>query len=984
MPTRFEAGDHVDSDDMADVLEYTKHVHQQQQAGSSRAPDPRDRELKEKIRLLEADVQQYTKDIEDLTKARDSKAGQLEELKRQLRLRHHQPSATARAAKAGINYQLDAFDWDRELLGKIKQVFGIANFRLCQRGVCNANMDGRDIVCVMPTGGGKSLTYQGPALLSPGCTIIISPLISLIVDQVMNLRNHGVEAVMLMSTVSSSERNDVQRRMRAMAQGSTDKEIKLCYVTPERISKDGYLRGLLSELDEAGKLARFVIDEAHCVSQDGHDFRPDYGKLHILRTQFPSVPIMALSATCPPKVLKDLVQVLRLKGSVVSGEELTHSPTLSSPLDAPTNGTVYFTAPLYRKNLHYKVVPKPPKAEDVYQAMVDWILENHRGESGIVYCFSRTDAETVAEKIQLLSKDQIRTGTYHASIRDDEKHRIHEKWREGKVHVVCATIVHALLEFVEDVKGCRKILFANYFNHSSEIAITSWSTDESSALEECKHCDNCLRSPSSVVLKDVTLPAWQILRVISEISNRMCGKVTLNMLKGLVRGKGGGKIEVSVGGGRGRGKKGQKEKVDVNLETVCGGPVKDLSGDDVEHLIVALLIKNYAKEIIVATAYGANVYLGTSEQAPFYTRHSRHDVEVGNKARKMEVWFAKQEKPARKSKATATADGKTVPKKRTVSDRDANVKEKGKGKAPAMVEDEDDMYLDDDSGYLSRAHKRREDPVDGSDSGGEYIDPDEGLELASDVDMDEDDEDMPPPPPRRPPAATTTTKKRATKSSTDTTAMSQASTSTGVVESRGANNGVASGSRHSKPTRTNKPPSVVINIPDSDDDESNDRAPSHSRRAARLAPSPSPHLPNPIRAGKPLWTEEDELEYGGQGDGEEDMLSDSDDGEDEPHQWLFNQRETTRKHVGTAGAAKSGGAEPPKKRLKPNTDPPPDPRANTFRTSGQSRARSKPAAAKETEVIEQKTLKITIKYCGIDFQHQMVKDQTKAGAARST
>jgi hypothetical protein len=129
-------------------------------------------------------------------------------------------------------------------------------------------------------------------------------------------------------------------------------------------------------------------------------------------------------------------------------------------------------------------------------------------------------------------------------------------------------------------------------------------------------------------------------------------------------------------------------------------------------LIVALLIKNYAKEIIVSTSYSANVYLGTSEQAVFYTRHSRHDVEVGNKARKMEVWFVKQEKPGRKPKSTAaaaaTADGKTVPKKRSVSDRDANVKEKGKGKARALPDDEDDMYIDDDSGYLCRARKRRD------------------------------------------------------------------------------------------------------------------------------------------------------------------------------------------------------------------------------------------------------------------------------------
>ncbi|RXW14015.1 hypothetical protein EST38_g11838 [Candolleomyces aberdarensis] len=511
----------------------------------------------------------------------------------------------------------------------------------------------------------------------------------------------------------------------------------------------------------------------------------------------------------------------------------------------------------------------------------------------------------------------------------------------------------------------------SYFNHSSRIAITSWSTVESSALEKCGHCDNCVRSPASVVLKDVTLPAWQILRVVYEITNRMGGKVTLNMLKGLVRGKGGGKIDVAVAGGKGRGKKQQKEKVEVDLARVCGGPVGDLSGDDVEHLIVFLLIKRYLKEIIVSTSYAANVYLGTSEQAAVYTRHSRHDVEGGNKARKLELCFVKQEKPPRKPRSTAattaptTADGKTVPKKRKVSDRNANAKDKlekgkDKGKARATADDEDDMYDEDNSSYLNAARKRRDARVEGSDSGGEYIDPDEGLELASDVDMD-DDEHMtmpPPPPPRRPPTATTsTTKKEIVRSTARTAAQSESpsQSSMGAAGSRQANNTVASSNRQSKPARTSKPaPPEVIDIADSDDDdESDERALSRSRRAARSAPSPSPRLPPPPllppkRAGKPLWTEENELEYGGRED-EEDVISDSEDGEDEMHQWLFNQRGTTTKS-GASAAAGSGGAGPPKKRFKPNTDPPLAPPNRTAKMSGQSR-KGGVAAMNEPDVI---------------------------------
>ncbi|KAJ3508401.1 hypothetical protein NLJ89_g5771 [Agrocybe chaxingu] len=332
--------------------------------------------------------------------------------------------------EALINYETEPFDWIDGLKARMRAVFGIKEFRLCQQGVCNANMDGRDIVCIMPTGGGKSLTYQLPALLTPGCTLVISPLISLMTDQILHLREAGIEAAMITSATSKPEKAQTLERMKMLAGrklGPGQEELKLTYVTPERMSKDKSFRSLLQRMDEAGKLARIVIDEAHCVSQLGHDFRPDYKELHILRKIFPSVPILALSATCGPRVLDDLIHILGLRG-IVPGAR------------APKQGTVYFTSPLYRKNLHYRVVPKPESAKEQFEVMKNYILENHKDDSGIIYCFSRKDSEVAAETLRDISGGRIKTGVYHAEVGDADKQKLHIAWRQGKIKVVCATI----------------------------------------------------------------------------------------------------------------------------------------------------------------------------------------------------------------------------------------------------------------------------------------------------------------------------------------------------------------------------------------------------------------------------------------------------------------------------------------------------------------------------------------------------------------
>ena len=286
------------------------------------------------------------------------------------------------------------------LLPALKEYFGFGTFRPLQEQIIRHALAGEDVFAVMPTGGGKSLCFQLPALVRPGLTIVVSPLIALMKDQVDALQAAGVKATFLNSSLAADESRG---RLRGLHNG----EYRLLYVAPERLMLSGFLSDL-----QRWNMNLIAVDEAHCISEWGHDFRPEYRQLVELRALFPKVPVMALTATATERVQADIVTHLKLR-----------EPRC-------------FVASFNRPNLTYRVLAK----SGPYEQTLDFIRGRER-ESGIVYCHSRKSAETVAER---LNADGVKARPYHAGLTPDERSRNQEAFLRDEVRVVCATIAFGM------------------------------------------------------------------------------------------------------------------------------------------------------------------------------------------------------------------------------------------------------------------------------------------------------------------------------------------------------------------------------------------------------------------------------------------------------------------------------------------------------------------------------------------------------------
>ena len=277
----------------------------------------------------------------------------------------------ANSSQARREFDNEGFEWSRELSRTLERVFGHRQFRQNQRAIVNATMSQRDVFVIMPTGGGKSLCYQLPAMLEDGLTVVVCPLISLIQDQVQAMIAQGVQADFLSGQQSQDQSSAVFSRLWRSDVGHDG--LTLLYVTPERIVASPGFTKALHALHARRRLKRFVVDEAHCVSHWGHDFRPDYIKLASLRATFSDVPILALTATATPRVKLDCMSILGLR-----------SPCC-------------FQQSFNRPNLWYQIIPKK---KNCTQDMAALLREHHANHTGIIYCCSKKDCEDVAKKLR--------------------------------------------------------------------------------------------------------------------------------------------------------------------------------------------------------------------------------------------------------------------------------------------------------------------------------------------------------------------------------------------------------------------------------------------------------------------------------------------------------------------------------------------------------------------------------------------------------
>jgi ATP-dependent DNA helicase RecQ len=282
----------------------------------------------------------------------------------------------------------------------LKQYFGFTSFRPLQEEIIRDALADKDVFALLPTGGGKSLCFQLPALARDGITVVVSPLIALMKDQVDALRASGIAATFLNSSLAAGESRE---RLRGLHQG----EYRLLYVAPERLMLSGFIEDL-----KRWQPRLIAVDEAHCISEWGHDFRPEYRQLAKLRSHFPGVPLMALTATATGRVREDIVTHLQLR-----------KPSC-------------YVASFNRPNLTYRVLAK----NKAYEQVRDFLRDRKR-ESGIVYCASRKAAESVAQRLE---EDGIRAKPYHAGLTPQERSAHQELFLRDDVRVICATIAFGM------------------------------------------------------------------------------------------------------------------------------------------------------------------------------------------------------------------------------------------------------------------------------------------------------------------------------------------------------------------------------------------------------------------------------------------------------------------------------------------------------------------------------------------------------------
>uniref|UniRef100_A0A8C5KYY9 ATP-dependent DNA helicase n=1 Tax=Jaculus jaculus TaxID=51337 RepID=A0A8C5KYY9_JACJA len=503
------------------------------------------------------------------------------------------------------------FPWSGKVKDVLQNVFKLQQFRALQLETINVTMAGKEIFLVMPTGGGKSLCYQLPALCSDGFTLVICPLISLMEDQLMVLKQLGISATMLNASSSKEHVKWVHAEM-----VNKNSELKLIYVTPEKIAKSKMFMSRLEKAYEARRLTRIAVDEVHCCKGRCLSF-PDYKALGILKRQFPNTSLIGLTATATNHVLKDAQKILCV------GQCLT------------------FTASFNRPNLYYEVRQKPSNADDFIEDIVKLINGRYKGQSGIIYCFSQKDSEQVAISLQKLG---VGASAYHANLEPADKTRVHTRWSANEVQVVVATVafgmgidkpdvrfvihhsmsksmenyyqesgragrddsradcilyygfgdifrissmvvmenvgqqkLYEMVSYCQNIHKCRRVLIAQHFD---EV----WNADACN-----KMCDNCCKDVA-FEKRDITQSCRDLVKILRQAEERN-EKVTPVKLIDSWTGRGAPKLRVA------------------------GVAAPALPRAELEKVIAHALLREYLKEDYSFTAYATISYLKAGPKA---------------------------------------------------------------------------------------------------------------------------------------------------------------------------------------------------------------------------------------------------------------------------------------------------------------------------------------------------------------------------------
>lgn len=549
------------------------------------------------------------------------------------------------------------FPWYEKIKTALQNKFKLQKFRSLQLETVNATMAGKDIFLVMPTGGGKSLCYQLPAVCSDGFTLVICPLISLMEDQLMVLDQLGISATLLNASSSKEHVKWVHAQML-----DRNSQLKLLYVTPEKIAKSKMFMSKLEKAYQAGCLARIAVDEVHCCSQWGHDFRPDYKSLGILKRQFPCAPLIGLTATATNHVLKDAQNILHIQKCIT------------------------FTASFNRPNLYYEVRHKPSNNEDFIEDIVKLINGRYKGLSGIVYCFSQKDSEQVTVSLQKLG---IKAGTYHANMDAKYKTKVHKGWAANQIQVVVATVafgmgidkpdvrfvihhsmsksmenyyqesgragrddqkadcilyygfgdifrissmvvmenvgqekLYDMVSYCQNMNKCRRVLIARHFDEVWESANCN------------RMCDNCCRE-NSLEKKDITGYCRDLIKILEQADN-MSEKLTPLKLIDAWSGKGLSKLRVA----------------EVT-------PPK-LPREELERIIAHLLLQQYLREDFSFTAFATISYLKIGPKAGLL-RNEAHIITIQGTTNKKSIHRSKPSESSNSEGSTENAQTVSKP-----------------------------------------------------------------------------------------------------------------------------------------------------------------------------------------------------------------------------------------------------------------------------------------------------------------------------------